>query len=261
MSSTKSMKRVARHATLALLLTALGCQEALGQGIACIPIGPGDTAAELARRLTGNAGNTRRPSFQILNPATARFVSKSRYDHILVGWQACLVSGNDVAQESGRTAARPVAAGSAQALPLFRRLDPNAVLWGLLAILIAFVFHSGDQYLRERKTMLVAMRRFAVGFVREFEKPLIHPGAAERPIQVQVRFAPYRARLEVRLAPNGRRRYPNLADHRTNVEYDVARVLRSLNDHWFLSGPPYAQGRWVVVPFQRTVGITEAGNR
>jgi hypothetical protein len=202
----------------------------------------------------------RQPSFQILNPATARFVSKSTYDHILVGWQACLVSGHDVAPGSA-SAARAVVAGSAQALRLFRRFDPNAVLWGLLVILIVFVLHSGEQYLRERKTMLVAMKRFAVGFVREFEKPLIDPGAAERPIQARVRFAPHRARLEVRLAPNGGRRYPNLADHRTNVEYDVARVLRSLNDHSFLSGPPYARGRWVVVPFQRTVGITEAGSR
>lgn len=261
MSSTQSMKRLARHATFAFLLTALGSQEALGRGMACTPIRPGDTAAELAWRLSGNAGNTRQPWFQILNPSTGRFVSKSTYDRILVGWQACLVGGRDVAPESGTTATRPVAARPAHARWLFGRLDSNAVLWGLLVIVIAFIFHSGDQYLREREAVLVAMRRFATRFIREFEKPLIDPGATERPVQAQVRFAPHRARLEVLLAPNGRRRYPNLADHRTNVEYDVARVLHSLNDHRFLSGPPYARGRWVVVPFQRTVGITEAGNR
>ena len=109
--------------------------------------------------------------------------------------------------------------------------------------------------------MLAAMRRFAAAFVHEFETPLIDPGAAERPIRAQVRFTPHRARLEVLLAPNGRRRYPNLTDHRTNVEYDVARVLRSVNDRTFRIAPPYAQGRWVVVPFQRIVGIAEAGVR
>lgn len=260
MSSRESTSRFARYATLALFVMALGSRAAPAQGMACLRVGPGDTAAELAWRLSGDAGNTREPWFQILNPATGRFVSKSTYDHMLVGWQACLVGGPAIAPESGTTAVRQAAAGSQRIWPL-RDLDANVVLWGLLVVLIAFICHSGAQYLREREAMLVAMRRFAAAFVREFEKPLIEPGAAERPIRSQVRFTPHRARLEVLLAPNGRRRYPNLADHRTNVEYDVARVLRSVNDRSFLSGPPYAQDRWVVVPFQRTVGITEAGNR
>lgn len=248
------MPRLARYAMLVFLLMALGSRESSGQGMACLRVGAGDTAAELAWRLSGDAGNTRQPWFQILNPSTGRFVSKSTYDRILVGWQACLVGLRDAAA-SNTTAARPVAAGWTRALA-----ESNAVLWGLLVLLVAFVVHSADQYLRERKAMLVAMRRFATAFVREFEKPLIDPGAAERPIRSQVRCTPHRARLEVLLAPNGRRRYPNLADHRTNVEYDVARVLRTVSDRSFLIGPPYAQGRWVVVPFQRTRS-TEAGVR
>ena len=242
------MPRLALYATLAFLLMALGSRETSGEGMACLRVGPGDTAAELAWRLSGDPGNTRQPWFQILNPSAGRFVSKSTYDRILVGWQACLVGLRDIAADSNTTAARPVAAGWARALA-----DSNAVLWGLLVLLVAFILHSGDQYLRERKAMLVAMRRFATAFVREFEKPLIDPGAAERPIRSQVRCTPHRARLEVLLAPNGSRRYPNLADHRTNVEYDVTRVLRTVNDQSFLIGPPYARGRWVVVPFQRTV--------
>ena len=257
MSSRQSKTRLARYATLAFLVIALGAVEAPGQGMACLPVGPGDTAAQLAWRLSGSAGNTRQPWFQILDPATGLFVSKSTYDHILIGWQACLVGVRGVDAKSAATATGLVAPGWLRAL--YR--DPNVMLWGLLAVLIAFIFHSGDQYLRERNAMLLTMRRFAEAFVREFERPLIYPGAAERPIRAQVRFTPHRARLEVLLAPNGTRRYPNLADHRTNVEYDVTRVLRSLNERSFLSGPPYAQGRWVVVPFQRTVGITEAGVR
>lgn len=250
------MSRLARYATLVFLLMALGPRDASGQGMACLRVGPGDTAAELAWWLSGDTRNTRQPWFQILNPSTGRFVSKSTYDRILVGWQACLVGLRDNAAGSNVTAARPAAAGWARAFA-----DSNVMLWGLLLLLAAFVVQSADEYLRERKAMLVAMRRFAAAFVREFEKPLIDPGAADRPIRTQVRFAPHRARLEVLLAPNGRRRYPNLADHRTNVEYDVRRVLGSLNDRSFLIGPPYPEGRWVVVPFQRTVGSQEAGAR
>jgi hypothetical protein len=242
------MPRLRRYATLAFTVMAMGSAEATGQGMACLAVASGDTAAELAWRLSGDARNTRQPWFQILNPATGRFVSKSTYDHILVGWQACLVGVPGSVAESAAIAARPVASGWVDAF-----LDSNAVLWGVLVVLIAFTVHGGDQYLRERAAMLVSMRRFATAFVREFERPLIEPGAAERPIRAQVRFTPHRARLEVLLAPNGRRRYPNLADHRTNVEYDVTRVLRSLNDRTFFSGPPFARGRWVVVPFQRTV--------
>jgi hypothetical protein len=248
MGSGKSLPRLARCATLAFLVMSMGSREATAQGMACLPVRSGDTAAALAWRLSGDASNTRQPWFQILNPATGRFVSKSTYDRILVGWQACLAGVRGGVSAPGTSAARP-AAGWLHAV-----LDSNVVLWGLLVVLIAFIVHSGDEYLRERKAMLVAMRRFAAAFVREFETPLIDPGAAERPIRSQVRFAPHRARLEVLLAPNGRRRYPNLADHRTNVEYDVTRVLRRLNDQSFLSGPPYVQRGWVVVPFQRTVG-------
>ncbi len=260
MSSREPTTRAARYATLAFLAITLGPVEAPGQGMACLRIEPGDTAAKLAWRLTGDAGNTGQPRFQILNPSTGRFVSKSTYGRIQAGWQACLVDVRDAAAESD-TARRPMTAGWADSLWPLTDLDSTVVLWGLLTALIAFVIHSGNQYLRERHAMLAAMKGFAAAFVREFEKPLIEPGAAERPIRSQVRFTPHRARVEVLLAPNGRRRYPNLTDHRTNVEYDVVRVLRSLNDRSFLIGRPYAQGRWVVVPFQRTVESTEAGAR
>lgn len=253
MSSREPMPRLARYATLVFLLMVPASRDASGQRMACLRVGPGDTAAELAWQLTSDARNTRQPWFQILNPSTGRFVSKSTYDRILVGWQACLVGLRDNAAGSNTTAARPVAAGWTRALA-----ESNAVLWGLLVLLVAFVVQSADQYLRERKAMLVAMRRFANAFVREFEKPLIDPWAAEPPIRSQVRLTPHRACLEVLLAPNGTRRYPNLADHRTNVEYDVTRVVRAVNDQSFLIGPLYAQGRWVVVPFQRTRS-TEAG--
>jgi len=103
------------------------------------------------------------------------------------------------------------------------------------------------------------MRRFGERFVQEFERPLIRPGPGDRPIQSRLRFIPHRARLDVLLAPNAGRRYPNLADHKKNVEYDVVRVAELLGKYPFVAGRVYARGRWVVVPFQLTTEHRQAG--
>ena len=74
--------------------------------------------------------------------------------------------------------------------------------------------------------------------------------------------AVHRARwrqVEVLLAPRGGRPYPNLVDHKQNVEYDVERVLRVLEDQRFVAGPLYAQGQWVVVPLYLQVSPKQAG--
>jgi hypothetical protein len=93
------------------------------------------------------------------------------------------------------------------------------------------------------------MRAFATIFVSEFERPLIRRRADESPVKARLRLAPARRRLEVLLAPADGRIYPNLFDHRKNVEYDVDRVLGLLKDEPFISAPLYARGRWVVIPF------------
>ena len=246
------IKRFARHATFVLLVIAGVQQDVFAQQVLCVPIRAADTATLVARRLTGDPSSTRQPWFQILNPATAQFVPKSSYHRILPGWRACLVDP-PVAPAAARSAtAQQPGAPLARARDWLRRTDANVVLWSVLLFLFAFLLHGSDQYLRQRSLVLAAMRRFAEGFVREFERPLIEPGAAERPIQSRVRFAPDRARLDVLLAPGAGRRYPNLADHRRNVEYDVTRVVRSLKDSSFVGGRPYAQGHWIVVPFQFT---------
>ena len=46
------------------------------------------------------------------------------------------------------------------------------------------------------------------------------------------------SRLDILLAPGAGRRYPNLSDHRSNVEYDVQRVLTLLKDEPFVAGRP-----------------------
>ena len=46
-----------------------------------------------------------------------------------------------------------------------------------------------------------------------------------RPVRSALRCNVRRSRFDVLLAPGQGRRYPNLMDHKKNVEYDVARVM------------------------------------
>jgi hypothetical protein len=93
------------------------------------------------------------------------------------------------------------------------------------------------------------MRVYGERFVSEFERPLFHRTEAS-PIKWRLRFAPGRRRMEVLLAPVDGRSYPNLFDHKKNVEYDVDRVRRILRDEPFFDDPPYGEGPWVVIPFR-----------
>ena len=128
-------------------------------------------------------------------------------------------------------------------------LEPTVLLSAALAYAVAVIWSGVDEYLGQRKQMLVAMQRFGEAFVHEFERPLIQYGDTRRPIQSRLRANVHRGTLEILLAPTRGRRYPNLSDHRKNVEYDVARVLQRVRDPSFVGGSLYAQGEWVVVRF------------
>ena len=65
-------------------------------------------------------------------------------------------------------------------------------------------------------------------------------------------------RFDILRAPGEGRRYPNLSDHKKNVEYDVARVMHVLADDSFVSGPPYTHAGWIV-PFRFTAGPKQSG--
>ena len=91
------------------------------------------------------------------------------------------------------------------------------------------------------------MQRFGEKFVSEFERPLKTPGSEQRPVESQLRFIPRRQRLEIMLAPTGRRRYPNLSDHRGNLAYDAERIVRLLKDRRFVGGQLSGDGKWVVI--------------
>jgi hypothetical protein len=210
----------------------------------CYVIRAGDTAAQAAVHLTGNAENRYRPWFQIADP-TAGFVAKNNYDDIRPGWLACILRQSLTAMASSPRSGIPIRLGG-------------------LALLLAaalLIWYIADQYWNDRQATIARMTRFGEAFIREFERPLVQPRSSDRALQSRLRLQADRARLEVLLAPLGGRRYPNLTDHRRNVEYDVARVLEVLGGQSFATGPLHQQGPWVVIPFefknhQQQAGVT-----
>src|SRR5688572_13457337 len=76
---------------LPLVLTlAAAPAAAFSESSVCHPIRGGETATQLARRITGDARNVYQPWFQVAD-RSSRFVPKSQYDRIRPGWRACIV--------------------------------------------------------------------------------------------------------------------------------------------------------------------------
>lgn len=136
-------------------------------------------------------------------------------------------------------------------------------VWGIVLIAAAtlmaavFLALSWDaRRLRARE-----LRRFGNDFVREFARPWAHYRGAGPLPRTRLRINPGRACVEILVAPSPGRNYPNLSDHRVNVEYDVARVTATLHRDAFTSGQPYAEGEWVVLPFHFTDRLHKEGVR
>ena len=248
-------------------LVALGvAHNALAQPLYCTPIRPGETAPQVAMRITGEANGAREPWFQIVDPATSRFVPKPQYRYVRAGWHACVAAGlpasvAPLADSNASTWARHLRMAYDDVARLIQSPDSDLGLWLVLLALIAIATHSADHYFRDRDQVLKTMQRFSQKFVREFERPLAAGDLSVRPIQSKLRFAPHASRLDILIAPGAGRRYPNLADHRNNVDYDLRRVLDLLRDEPFVNGRPYMDGRWVVLPFSLKPAIRQAGDR
>ncbi|MET0211458.1 MAG: hypothetical protein ABW292_00560 [Vicinamibacterales bacterium] len=138
--------------------------------------------------------------------------------------------------------------------------EATFIAWTALALGAVLAWRAMDEYLVERDASVEAMKRFGQMFVSEFERPLRQSNGSDRPIESQLRASPDRGRLEILLSPGGGHRYPNLSDHRTNVLYDVTRVLKVLHDERFVCEQVYSKGPWVVVPFQ-FLSAKQAGGR
>jgi hypothetical protein len=285
------MTRFSRCAWSIVLTLAAGPSAAFAKSFACYPVQRGDTASRLAKRITGDASNKYQPWFEIVD-RSARTVPKSQYDHVRSGWRACIFETNrerrprEVNQVATSEAATPVepaasppaaiapppiAAGAFPAIPDLLRpalfafraslnVDPAHLWVGAAVVVPALGFLILAAHVRRRDAARIFMWQFAYLFVREFERPLVDYAAGPA-MKVQLRMSPYRARLEICLAPGSGRRYPNLSDHRKNVEYDVARVLSALGDESFMCGRLRTRNEWVVVPFRFNVGLKQRGVR
>jgi hypothetical protein len=140
-------------------------------------------------------------------------------------------------------------------------VNPRAVELGLLLVGLGSLgaaavcgWISVENLAAKRKALEREMLAFGRAFLNDFERPLLIEGVAERPVHTRLRCVPRERRLDIMLAPAAGRRYPNLADHRRNVEYDVYRIAHHLRDHAFVPDPPRAEGPWVVIPFYFTSG-------
>jgi hypothetical protein len=259
------MKGLTECALLVVLALTAGSQQVFAQRLACSTIQSGETAAQVAVRITGHARNRHEPWFQIMDPAASRFIAKAQYDRIRPGWHACIVNEpvtSDHRRGNTRTAAaaRVRAASSDIARTLLAGIQTDPV-WSVVIVLVmpAFAWYVADRYWKDRQAVIDIMARFGEAFIREFERPLTQSRSPEPAIRSRLRFRPYQGRLEVFLAPSAGRSYPNLSDHRQNVEYDMGRVLQVLGNQAFVSGHLHQQGQWVVVPFRVQVREQQEG--
>jgi hypothetical protein len=203
----------------------------------CYPIAPGDTVTMISRRLTRNPQGWRSAGFQILDPAAARFVPKENYGYLHPRWQACVVE-------------QPV-----------RQPGPARGWWVLVLLSTAALtgLFVAQWSIERRNARALVLQKFGAAFIREFERPLIDQRRPSSGLRAQLAPSAGKSALEVLLAPIEGRRYPNLSDHRANVEYDVERVVRLLNDRRFICGPPRARGAWVAIPFRLKPGSHKEG--
>jgi hypothetical protein len=284
-------RRVASSALPIVLMLQAVPTRAFAQSPDCRAIRRGESATQAARRLTGKGENAYHEWFQIVN-AASRVVPKSQYNRIRLGWRACMITpaisvkAHHVEEPAARDAyealngsrvpevlsapAAPAALAGADAgderptvvSDVVRRLAgvDLRILWFCVAMVVPFCgWRMVDDYLIRRKTASLIVRYFVHRFVDEFERPLVRCDAEERPVRSGLRFGARRGRFDILLAPGEGRRYPNLSDHKKNVEYDVARVVRVLADDSFVSGAPYTKAGWIVVPFQFTADRRPSG--
>ena len=126
-----------------------------------------------------------------------------------------------------------------------------AVRIGLAVFLVMLSWSLLEEYLRQTWRVPAPLRHHAQQFVEAFERPLLRQSSTGPPIRSRLRYLPAREEVEILIAPSAGRRYPNLSDHKINVEYDVRRVLRLLEDYLVVSRPLRVEGQWVVIPVRK----------
>ena len=131
---------------------------------------------------------------------------------------------------------------------------------GFAVFLILLSWSALAAYVEHTRPLPLDVRRAGEAFVTAFARPLQRPFANAPPIKARLRFVCSRDTLEILIAPGAGARYPNLSDHRSNVEYDVRRILALLGNILVSADRLRAEGQWVVIPVRLTAVLKEAGD-
>ena len=242
MTVTLGRRRLSAIVFLLLCAAPLGAE---AQQFVCWPIVRGDTAWGLARRLTGTAASAYSDAFQISDPRRQTFVPKSQYSRLSTDWQAC------VAAELVKTnrLASPLVPAPAPA-PAY---DVGfALKFGAGVSLMLLMISAVASYAAGGRPIPPVMQRAGEDFLTAFAMPLVDPTSAVPPVSGRLRFVHRKQQLEIGIAPNGGRRYPNLLDHKKNVVYDVQRVIGIMGAHRIVCDRLRAEGPWVIVSIRLT---------
>ena len=249
------MKRFGSVAALVAVAIVITARAASAQQWVCYRFAIGETADAAALRITGYTRHASDAHFQILDPAASRFIAKRRYARVRPHWLACSWStrGGAVQMVNSAAVTAPLAR---QQSPIERpiagvRLDP---FWcAIVVLLIApFGIYRAERYWTQRRAAAAAMMQFGRSVIREFERPLTHLRDPARPLDSRLRIKPHRRRVDVLLAPASGRQYPNLSDHRMNVQYDLERIRAVLRHEPFVVESMRQRGKWVVLSFRAT---------
>jgi hypothetical protein len=240
MTRTLPIRRLPAVVLLLLCAAPVGAE---AQQYVCWPIVRGDTASGLALRLTGTPVTAYSEAFQISDPRRQGFVPKSQYSRLSTGWQACvareLVKSNLLASPLVPVPAPP------PATPVY---DVGfAMKFGAGVSLMLLMISAVASYAAGARPIPPLMQRAGEDFLTAFATPLIDPTSPVPPVTGRLRFIRRKKQLEICIAPNGGRRYPNLSDHKKNVVYDVQRVLGIMGAHRIVCDRVRAEGQWVVV--------------
>ena len=245
--------RPSRQAAILALACTGVVRDVAAEQMLCYTIQRGDTAAYMALRFTGSVEHRYEPWFQIVDPSVPRLIPKAEYGRIHPGWRTCVPETRLTVQWRPRTQIPAAVRGTAATIESVGS-DPSILLGAGAAFvaLVLFAWRATYTHVKRKRATAPLMQSFAERFISEFERPLWQPGSAERPLQARMRLVLRQRRVDILLAPNGGRSYPNLTDHGRNLRYDVVRVVRLIADSRFTTGDVYARGRWVVVPCRLT---------